>query len=165
LESDVVHFDETGMRVAKALNWLHVASTPELTAYHIDARRGQPAMEAMGILPVFKGTAVHDSWASYYAYECDHALCNTHHLRELIFAHERYGQQWAARLKACLLEANEEVRTAKTRAPRSCPRSVCNTSPSLTAVSFVRDVWSYLWCQPSRRAARPDQVTKGEEPV
>ena len=115
LDSKVVHFDETGMRVAKALNWLHVASTPELTAYHIDARRGQPAMEAMGILPDFTGTAVHDSWASYYAYECDHALCNTHHLRELIFAHEEYGQQWAARLKACLLEANEEVRAAKTR--------------------------------------------------
>jgi transposase len=35
-------------------------------------------MEAMGILPDFTGTAVHDSWASYYAYECDHALCNTH---------------------------------------------------------------------------------------
>jgi transposase len=51
-----------GVSRTHTLNWLHVASTPELTAYHIDARRGQPAMEAMGILPVFKGTAVHDSW-------------------------------------------------------------------------------------------------------
>jgi len=47
-DSEVVHFDETGMRVVKDLNWLHVASTPELTAYHIDAQRGQPAMAAMG---------------------------------------------------------------------------------------------------------------------
>lgn len=120
-DSEVVHFDETGMRVVKDLNWLHVASTPELTAYHIDAQRGQPAMAAMGILPDFAGTAVHDSWASYYAYECGHALCNAHHLRELIFAHEEHGQQWAARLKACLLEANEEVMATNTRGATELP--------------------------------------------
>jgi transposase len=119
--SGVVHFDETGMRVVKDLHWLHVASTPEFTAYHIDAQRGKPAMEAMGILPDFTGTAVHDSWTSYYAYECEHALCNTHHLRELIFAYEEHGQQWAARLKACLLEANEEVTAAKTRGATELP--------------------------------------------
>ncbi len=119
--SEVAHFDETGMRVIKDLHWLHVASTPEFTAYHIDAQRGQPAMEAMGILPVFTGTAVHDSWSSYYAYECEHALCNSHHLRELVFAHEEHGQQWAARLKACLLEANEEVTAAKTRGATELP--------------------------------------------
>jgi len=120
-DSRVAHFDETGMRVVKDLHWLHVASTPEFTAYHIDAQRGQPAMEAMGILPGFTGTAVHDSWTSYYAYECEHALCNAHHLRELIFAHEEHGQQWAARLKACLLEANEEITTAKTRGATQLP--------------------------------------------
>jgi transposase len=120
-DSRVAHFDETGMRVVKDLHWLHVASTPEFTAYHIDAQRGQPAMEAMGILPGFTGTAVHDSWTSYYAYECEHALCNAHHLRELIFAHEEHGQQWAARLKACLLEANEEITTAKTRGATELP--------------------------------------------
>lgn len=120
-DSRVAHFDETGMRVVKDLHWLHVASTPEFTAYHIDAQRGQPAMEAMGILPGFTGTAVHDSWTSYYAYECEHALCNAHHLRELIFAHEEHGQQWAARLKACLLEANEEITTTKTRGATELP--------------------------------------------
>jgi transposase len=50
-DSEVVHFDETGMRVVKDLNWLHVASTPDLTAYHLDAQRGQPLMAAMGNLP------------------------------------------------------------------------------------------------------------------
>jgi len=33
------------MRVVKDLHWLHVASTSQFTAYHIDAQRGQPAME------------------------------------------------------------------------------------------------------------------------
>lgn len=113
IESAVAHFDETGLRVMKTLHWLHVASTPTLTVYHIDPKRGQPAMQAMGILPRFTGIAVHDHWASYYAYDCGHALCNAHHLRELIFAEEEHQQSWAARLQVCLLEANQEVQAAK----------------------------------------------------
>jgi hypothetical protein len=35
-------------------------------------------MQAMGILAEFQGVAVHDFWASYRGYDCDHALCNAH---------------------------------------------------------------------------------------
>lgn len=116
-QSEVGNFDETGMRVGKSKSphWLHVASTDKLTAYHIDSERGQAAMEAMGILPRFAGTAVHDHWASYYTYDCDHSLCNAHHLRELTFAEEQHQQRWAAELMVCLLQANEEVIAAKAR--------------------------------------------------
>jgi len=95
--SDVVHFDESGIRLEKRLNWLHVASTSQLTCYHIDPRRGQVAMDAMAILPDYQGYAVYDHWASYYSYNCQHVLCNAHHLRELTFAHEQHQQQWAAK--------------------------------------------------------------------
>ncbi len=120
--SDVVHFDESGIRLEKRLNWLHVASTPQLTCYHIDPKRGQVAMDAMAILPDYQGYAVHDHWASYYSYNCQHVLCNAHHLRELTFAHEQHQQQWAAKLSQCLLDAKREVDDAK----------VAN-APSLTA--------------------------------
>lgn len=122
VHSDVAGFDQTGMRVIKELYWLHAASTDTLTAYHIDAQRGRPAMDTMGILPRFTGTAVHDGWASYYAYEnCDHVLCNAHHLRELTCAEEQHQQQWAARMKGCLEEANEEVKAAEARGATALP--------------------------------------------
>jgi transposase len=115
VNSDVAHFDETGMRVASALHWLHVASTEDAAYYWMDAKRGQEAMERMEILPQFTGCAVHDHWKSYYAYGCNHALCNAHHLRELIHAEEEHKQSWAGKLKQCLLDAKEEVDTARER--------------------------------------------------
>jgi transposase len=120
--ADVVHFDESGMRVLKKLYWLHVASTGKHTLFHINEHRGELAMIEMSILPLFTGKAVHDHWASYFKYEgCFHALCNAHHLRELIYAYEQYEQAWAHELIECLLEANAEVITAKAKGRSSLP--------------------------------------------
>ena len=115
VDSGVVHFDETGMRVKPGLHWLHVACTEEWAYDWLDANRGQEAMERMGVLPEFSGCAVHDHWKSYDRYDCEHALCNAHHLRELIHAQEQYQQGWAGHLKKCLLDAKEEVDKAKER--------------------------------------------------
>lgn len=40
--------------------WLHVFSTDQLTACHLDAKRGREAMERMEILPNFKNLLIHD---------------------------------------------------------------------------------------------------------
>jgi len=110
----VVHFDETGLRVGRGLHWLHSASTATLTWYGLHRQRGQAGMEALGILPQFRGVAVHDGWASYRNYPCQHALCNAHHLRELIFVSESTGQAWAQKLISLLCQAKAEVDTART---------------------------------------------------
>ena len=63
------------MKIEGKRHWLHVASNEKYTCYFAHPKRGAEAIDAMGILPKFKGVAVHDGWKPYNVYECDHALC------------------------------------------------------------------------------------------
>ena len=93
--SAVLHAEETGMRVAKKLHWLHVLATDTLTWTGCHPKRGAEAFDALALLQQFQGVLVHDGWMPYKALQCQHALCNAHHLRELTYLLEEQGQAWA----------------------------------------------------------------------
>src|SRR5512144_232970 len=109
----VVNFDETGLRVDGKLSWVHSASADTLTLYTRHDRRGVEAMTAAGVLPAFRGVAVHDGWKPYRRYDVTHALCNAHHLRELTGVAEHGGQDWAAEMARLLVEIHRVVEQAK----------------------------------------------------
>jgi transposase len=117
----VAGFDETGVRATGSLHWLHTVSTRLLTWYYAHKRRGRVAMDAADILPGFRGRAVHDFWDSYLKYDCNHAFCNAHLLRELIFLWEEQEQTWAKRMIDHLLGIKEAVATARTAGLTALP--------------------------------------------
>jgi transposase len=109
--AEVAHFDETGLRVAGALAWVHAAVTDTLAVFTVHSSRGHEAMKAAGILPAFGGIAVHDGFTCYRAYGSAHQLCNAHHLRELAAILDADATQyWAKDMIALLCELNTTTR-------------------------------------------------------
>lgn len=102
--ADIAHFDETGTRVAGKTVWVHTASTKDATFLYLGLARGNKGMESGNVLSRFHGTAVHDCWMPYWNYNCTHAVCCAHLLRELNGVMENHpSQSWAERFKELLL--------------------------------------------------------------
>ena len=113
----IAHADETGLRVAGSLHWMHVLATAMLTWVACHAKRGKEAFDALAILPGFMGILIHDGWKPYRELLCQHGLCNAHHLRELTYVFEELGQAWADRLVHLLVAACHEVDQAGSPLP------------------------------------------------
>lgn len=106
LESAVAHVDETGLRVAGKLHWLHTFSSPLATYLFIHEKRGEGALgSAKSLLPEYEGWVIHDCRSSYFKYgKCRHGLCGAHLLRELRALEEKpWERAWAGCFRRYLL--------------------------------------------------------------
>ncbi len=138
----VAHFDETGLRVAGRLHWVHSASTGEYSLISVHPKRGRVAMDAAGVLPGFTGVAVHDAWAPYDTYTtATHALCNAHLLRELVAVIE---QSVVSRSRRCCVVLGR----AGTRPAAESQKLVEAPTPRES-----RSMWEHasIWCTRSGR--------------
>jgi len=113
-QQPLIHADESGIRVEGLLRWVHSLGTARLTYYQHHEKRGQVAMEAIGILPGYTGIVVHDHLKAYLRYtDCVHSLCNAHHLRELVFLLEHHNLAWAGEMIRLLVVMKKCTERAK----------------------------------------------------
>jgi len=100
----VTHFDETGLRVAGQLHWLHTCCDSLFTYLFVHLKRGKEALlDTPSLLPDFKNWAIHDCWSSYFSFtHCKHGICGAHLLRELTALIQK-DTQWAVWFKRYLL--------------------------------------------------------------
>jgi transposase len=61
----------------------------------------------------FKGISVHDFGKPYEQYNCSHAYCNAHLIRELTFVYESQKQKWACKMIDLLFSIKEKVDQSK----------------------------------------------------
>jgi transposase len=115
--SEVAGFDETGLRVAGRLHWVHCARTGKYTLLTCHPQRGRQGINDAGVLTRFHGVAVHDAWAPYDAYvDAEHQLCCAHALRELAAVADAAGPDlawcWATQAADALVEMQKLVAEA-----------------------------------------------------
>jgi transposase len=118
----VIGVDETGVNVAGVKQWLHVARTNALTAYHLHASRGRTAVDDFGVLPGYSGTVVRDALSVYDAYPATHALCGAHLIRELTAVAEAHpGAEWPVQARRALADLATAAETARNEGLTAIP--------------------------------------------
>ncbi len=110
ISAPVKHLDETGFRIGGRTKWLHVAATRALTFYRVSPKRGE-------LLAGVSGIVVHDHWKPYYTMKgVLHALCDSHHLRELQALRDIEHEDWAPRIQTLLRRACHASNLARAKA-------------------------------------------------
>lgn len=114
LASEVVHFDETGLKAASTTKWMHTATTDEFCYLFLHDKRGSKALtDEDSILKDYKNWAVHDCYGTYFTFkDCKHSICNAHILRELQALKEQ-NIVWASEMHDFLLELYTKTNKGK----------------------------------------------------
>jgi transposase len=156
-EAEVVGFDETGLRVAGSLHWVHCARTDKYTLITCHTKRGTEGIDDAGVLRRFRGVAVHDAWAPYDTYiDAEHQLCCAHALRELAGVADTAPPDadwcWATQAGDALVAMQHLVTEA-----------IAAGADTVDADALATQVHRYRWAAQvgiTETAARCDAVTK-----
>jgi transposase len=86
---------------------------------------------------------VHDGWMLYKALECQHALCNAHHLRELTYLLEELVHAWAGD-EAILAQAAVDNPEVPSTGKRGRPKQSKATNLIGRLRDYKDDVWRFM---------------------
>jgi transposase len=124
LRSRVLHVDETSVHLDGRVQWVHEHGTRWLTLYRWHSKRGAEGIEAVSLIPGYRGRLMHDRWTSYDRYPCLHSLCGAHLIRDAIFVAEHDKQPWAARMVEHLRHMAHVTNDWRAQGAHSLPTTV-----------------------------------------
>lgn len=129
----VAHLDETGIRTAGKLHWLHVCSSELFTYLFVHPKRGKKALNSdRSLLSQLNNFIIHDCWKSYFNYkQVRHGLCGAHLLRESLALQEN-GSLWAKWFSRYLLTLYQLVDKQK---------GVLTTHQQKKAIALFEQIW------------------------
>jgi len=154
----VKHLDETGFRIGGKTQWLHVASTAFMTFYRTCAKRGEMMANVVGII-------VHDHWKPYYTMQAVlHALCNTHHLRELKALVEIEKEEWARQMQRLLRRACHAVNLAREHGISLKPRLIAGIERQYDAILAQASDFHETQTPLARAATKAGGKRRGRKP-
>lgn len=79
LKENIVHVDETGVKISGKNRWMHVITNEKGSYYICTEKRGDSEKGPLSLLAFFIGVLVHDHFSSYQKLKlCRHAECNAH---------------------------------------------------------------------------------------
>jgi len=154
----VKHLDETGFRIGGKTQWLHVASTAFMTFYRTCAKRGEMMANVVGII-------VHDHWKPYYTMQAVlHALCNTHHLRELKALVEIEKEEWARQMQRLLRRTCHAVNLAREHGISLKPRLIAGIERQYDAILAQASDFHETQTPLARAATKAGGKRRGRKP-
>ena len=102
------HTDETGIYIEGERWWLHTIVSGPYVLFFIHRKRGNEALKDIGLLERYRGTVVHDNWASYQLYDnVDHVQCMVHVLRTLQSCYDQYKEDECKKVMDYIQETYE----------------------------------------------------------
>ena len=139
-QSQVVHADESGIRVANKGHWLHTLGNGLYTYQFVHKNRGVAAHEQQQtFLKDYKGWLIHDFYPFYFRFtEARHAVCNAHVLRELQEQSEA-GRVWAKEFKAYLLQLYEQTAQGNSKLSEEAQRTAHQKYRQLLEMGYEQE--------------------------
>lgn len=157
----ILNCDETGVRVGGKLRWAHCMCDGSWSYYAVHDKRGTEAMHDIQVLPKMEDSIlVHDFLRSYLNYwKVEHSFCNAHLMRELVYIHECYKEEWALGLKQLLSEmcrTREELKAAGLEAfPEKLLESYLERYDALVAEGILLNTPKPVKGRPPRKPKGP----------